>query len=150
LHWIDPLGRDVKIRIVRDTYTEKSITGTLTVTSDKILDTFTGYTLENTRGGYKGDKDPVSTGTYSAKIRHEHQPNRIELNDVPGYTEIQLHVGNEPKDVKGCFAVGKGRKTDWLEDTHPAMKKILEIIEKDATGNITVEIRRPWMGERGR
>jgi len=141
LNWIDPLGRDVKIKIVRDTLTKNSITGTITVTSNRIPDTFTGYTLENTRAGDNRDKDPIPTGTYSAYRRYRYpELDPIELENVPGFMNIQIHKGNRPGDVKGCFAVGTDRLKDWVSDSETALKKILKIVEKDITGRITVEI----------
>ena len=147
MNWIDPFGRDVKIKIVRDIFTKNSITGTITVTSDRIPDTFTGYTLENARAGLKGNKDPIPIGTYSAYRRYDHEPDRIELEHVPGFTYIQIHEGTEPGDVKGCFAVGMDRRSDRLKYSVTALKKILKIIEKDITGRITVEIIVRYMEE---
>jgi RHS repeat-associated protein len=147
VNWIDPFGRDVKIKIVRDIFTINSITGTITVTSDRIPDTFTGYTLENARAGLKGNKDPIPIGTYSAYRRYDHEPDRIELEHVPGFTYIQIHKGNRPKELKGCFAVGTDRLSDWVSFSDTALKKILKIIEKDITGRITVEITIRYMEE---
>ncbi|MBI3778933.1 MAG: RHS domain-containing protein, partial [Gammaproteobacteria bacterium] len=143
LRYIDPSGLDVTIKIVRDTYTDSSVTGTIDVTSDRVLGTFSGYTLENAYAGENGDKNPIPPGTYSAFVRRDHNPNRVELKNVPGFENVQIHVGNEPDDVEGCFAVGTKRSRDWVGPSTSAIKKILQIIQKDNTGNITVNVSGP-------
>jgi RHS repeat-associated protein len=140
LRYIDPTGLDVTIKIVRDTYTDSSVTGTIAVTSDRVSDAFSGFTLESAYAGENGDKNPIPPGTYSAFVRRDHNPNRIEIKNVPGFENIQIHVGNEPDDVEGCFAVGTRRSRDWVGPSTPAIKKILQIIQKDNTGNITVNV----------
>jgi RHS repeat-associated protein len=143
LRYIDPTGLDVTIKIIRDTYTDSSVTGTIAVTSDRVPDAFSGFTLESAYAGENGDKNPIPPGTYSAFVRRDHNPNRIELKNFPGFENIQIHVGNEPDDVEGCFAVGTKRSRDWVGPSTPAIKKILQIIQKDNTGNITVNVSGP-------
>lgn len=138
--YIDPDGRDVEIVIQRDTYTNKSVTGTISVTSSTNPDSkFSGFTLEAARAGSKGDKNPIREGSYDAKVRADHEPQRIELNDVNGYSNIQIHTGNNPGDVKGCFAVGLDRGTDNVTSSKEAMGKINSIVKADG-GKITVKV----------
>ena len=129
--YVDPDGRDVLIAIMRDTYTPLSITGTISVTSDRVQNSFYGVTLENTRAGDLGDKNPIQPGIYDSSVRTDHSPNRVELADSDGYTNIQIHIGNEPGDVKGCFAVGSGRSNDWVSDSANALNGVLGVIEAD-------------------
>jgi hypothetical protein len=39
-------------------------------------------------------------------------PNGIELKKVSRFGQVELHVGNKPKSVRGCFAVGTDRETE--------------------------------------
>jgi hypothetical protein len=137
---IDPLGLDVKIVISNRTYSETgySVEGTISVTSDKVDAVFTGYTMENAHAGLDGSKPPVPAGTYEAFVRKDHTPNRIELKGVTGYSNIQIHNGNFPKDFIGCFGVGTTKKTDFLGNTKFSLNQINGIIRQDGTGNITV------------
>ena len=142
LNFVDPLGLEVTITINRDKYTDKSVTGTITITSDVAgAGSYSGYTLETAAAGPKGDKDPIREGNYDAFTRTDHDPNRVELSDVPGYTNIQIHTGNTPNDVEGCFAVGKSRDTDRVNNSKDAMQEILKIIKNDGTGQIKVEVK---------
>jgi RHS repeat-associated protein len=137
-NWIDPHGLDVTITIDRTTYTPNSIIGTISVNSTVTNSTFSGYTMEN-RNPPNPDL-PVPPGTYAASMRTDHTPNRVELIDVPNASNIQIHVGNSPSDVVGCFAVGTSTSTDWVGGSTNAMNRINNIIAADGSGNITVII----------
>ena len=143
--YIDPDGRDVIIAITRDTYTKNSISGTIGVTSDRVQNSFSGYTLETTRGGNNHDTNPVQSGTYDSFIRTDHTPNRVELRDVPNRENIQIHNANQPSQLDGCFAVGSERRNDWVSDSVNSVNKILGVIEADqratfGQGKITTQV----------
>ena len=140
--FVDQDGQDVTIIINRETYTKNSVISTINVSSDKTNTTFDGYALENAHAGIKHNKPPIPPGTYDAFTRDDHTPNRVELEDVSGYENVQIHNGNTPKDVKGCFAVGSTCSTDRVGASKAAMGKINAIIKKDGTGNITVTVIR--------
>jgi hypothetical protein len=65
------------------------------------------------------------------------------LKKVPGFGQVQLHVGNKRKNVKGCFAVGTDRETDKVTESTAAMDALLDVVEKDKTGKITVQVIGP-------
>jgi len=51
----------------------------------------------------------IPTGSYSAKVRTDGSKGwRLELI-VPGRSNIQIHSGNIPSDVRGCILVGTRR-----------------------------------------
>jgi hypothetical protein len=101
----------------------------------------TPFFLEDIKAGDNRDKDPIPSGTYDGSLRTDHDPRRIELSNVTGYSNIQLHKGNTSLDVKGCFAVGKETETDKVKKSGDALNEILSIIDADATGNISIEIK---------
>ena len=138
VNWIDPSGLDVTITIDRTGYTPNSISGTIHVTSTAASATFSGHTLEN-RSPPNANL-PVPPGTYPASVRTDHTPNRVELIGVPNATNIQIHPGNKPKDVIGCFAVGTSASTDFVGNSVNAMNTINNIISLDGSGSITVTI----------
>ena len=140
----DPAGLRTVITIQRESSTERSISSKLTVQSDRVSDGFSGYAVEPMRGGVDESKDPVKAGTYEAFLRTDHNPNRVELRNVPGYTHIQIHVGNDPiEESDGCFLVGTSRATDWVSNSVSAMKQIIHIIKRDGTGQIEVRVIDP-------
>ena len=72
--------------------------------------------------------------------RRDHNPHRIELKNVPGLTEVQIHVGNTAANVIGCFAVGTTRSKDFVGGSATAMKSILDIVHRDGSKKISVSV----------
>jgi hypothetical protein len=140
--YVDPFGLDVTITISNRTYSlsGESVAGTISVVSDQTSLSFSGFTLENSHAGDDGSKPPVPGGTYGAFVRPDHDPNRIQRKNVPGYTTIQIHNGSYPRNFKGCFGAGSSPKPDFLGGTKNAMNQINQIIKADGTGRITVII----------
>jgi len=135
---IDPWGLEATIDINRSIYTPNSVIGTISVTSTVTNSTFSGYTLENANP--PNPNLPVPQGAYSAFVRTDHSPNRVELYGVPGASNIQIHVGNSRSDVIGCFAVGTSASKDWVGGSRSAMSQIINIISTEGTRSITVNI----------
>ncbi len=135
---VDPSGLDVTIAINRTTYTSNSIVGTINVTSTVTNKSFSGYTLEN--ASPPNANLPVPPGTYSAFVRTDYTPNRIQLNNVPNASGVQIHKGNTPSNVIGCFAAGSSASTDFVGGSANAMSNINNIISTDGTGNINVMV----------
>jgi len=138
--YLDVTGLKVTITILRDIITDTSIGGTISVNSSIVSDTFNGYTLEPIRA-----KGPVPTGWYDAFLRTDHDPWRIELSNVLGNNNIQIHNGNTAGQSTGCFLVGTFRLRDFVGDSVLAMRKILSIITKDCSGDIGVDVG--WRGD---
>lgn len=140
--YVDPSGLRVNITISNRSYsaTGRSIAGTIEVSSDRTSMSFSGFTMENSRAGPDGTKGPVPAGTYNATVRSDHKPHRLELHQVPGYSNIQIHNGNYPRNFKGCFGAGTSHSEDFLGNTLSAMQQINDIVNADATGEITVVI----------
>jgi RHS repeat-associated protein len=138
LRWIDSSGLDVTITINRTGSTSNSVYGTINVTSTVTNTTFSGHTIENTNPS--NPNLPVSPGTYSASMRTDHTPNRIELNGVPNASNVQIHNANYPSQLEGCFGVGTTASKDFVGNSVDAMNRINNIISSDGTGNITVVV----------
>jgi uncharacterized protein RhaS with RHS repeats len=140
LSYVDPDGTDVTIVIGSRTYSPSgdSVAGTISVTSDQTSLSFSGFTLENPNAGDDGSKPPIPAGTYGGFIRPDHEPNRIQLKNVPGYTNIQIHNGSYPRNFKGCFGAGTSPAPDFLGGTINAMHQILAIVKADGTGHIKI------------
>jgi hypothetical protein len=139
----DPTGLDVAINITRQGISASgdSISGVITATSTVTpLLPVQGLTLENTHAGDCGCKSPIPAGQYDAFIRHDHNPNRIELRGVAGYKNIQIHNGSYPRDFKGCFGVGNRAAADFLGGSRTTLNALLDLIKADGSGNITVTV----------
>jgi RHS repeat-associated protein len=149
---IDPLGLHVTISITRDSYGTTSVGGTLHAESDKTGNSVDGFTDErtfNTDPSTGVDKPMIDPGTYDASLRTDHTPARVELENVPDYTNVQIHTGNSTKDVIGCFAYGPSRAPiqgdpNALGYSSKASNELLqELIQQDGSGGITVIVVGP-------
>jgi hypothetical protein len=127
----------IAITITRTTYSPISIISHIRV-ADGAGDVFSGFTLEN--ADPPNASLPVPPGSYTAFIRTDHDPKRIELRNVPNADDVQIHVGNTVHDVIGCFAVGTASSTDAVGNSRDAMGKILEIVARDGSGDIRVNV----------
>jgi hypothetical protein len=133
--YVDPLGLAVIITIDNRTSNGVSVGGTFTVTSTTTGATLSGYTMENANPG--NPLGPIPAGTYNAFIRTDHSPNRIELQNVPGYSNIQIHNGNNVGNYNGCFGVGASYNSNinFLGSTVNTLNQIINIINQDSEAN---------------
>ena len=50
----------------------------------------------------------IPAGSYQTILRYDHADAwRLELTNVPGHSNIQIHIGNWPADTHGCILIGK-------------------------------------------
>lgn len=85
------------------------------------------YTLELPWQGNAPSISAIPDGTYEGVIRYDHTDQwRIELNDVPGRGNIQIHTGNKPDDTEGCILIGRDLTSDLcgLRDSKKAYKAL--------------------------
>lgn len=92
----------MKISIVRTSTNNNSITGELYVD-----DEFICYTLELPFQDNKSQISSIPTGKYGTILRYDHPDQwRIELTETDTRKNIQIHIGNFPKNTQGCILVG--------------------------------------------
>ncbi|WP_293381809.1 DUF5675 family protein [Phenylobacterium sp.] len=137
---IDPQGLEVTISVQRQGYSSSgnSVTDMLTASSDITQQSISLYAMENANAGNYRNKPPIPPGTYSAFIRRDHSPNRVELAGVPGYANVQIHSGNFPRDFKGCIGVGLSHAKDFLGSSQAGLQRLLDLIKADGSGKIRV------------
>jgi hypothetical protein len=85
-----------------------------------------GYTLERPWQGNIPLISSIPTGRYHGYVRKNTSDRwRIELSDVPGRTNVQLHVGNFVADGLGCVLIGANLTKDLctLTDSKAAFDK---------------------------
>ncbi len=91
-----------KVTIYREYPGNKCTSGYLAVNGQIIA-----YTLERPWADNNQNISSIPAGTYPATLRYDHADAwRIELQNVPGRTNVQIHIGNEPDQTKGCILVG--------------------------------------------
>jgi len=96
------------ISIERKLTTDNCILGYLTVNGTSIC-----HTMELPFRGNINDISSIPRGKYDASIRTDRKLGwRIELKNVPGRQNVQIHIGNYTADITGCTLVGKTVDTD--------------------------------------
>ena len=93
---------DFRITIYRQYPDSKCTSGYLAVNDEIVC-----YTLERPWKDNEQNISSIPAGTYKAILRYDHADHwRIELQDVPSRTNVQIHMGNEVDQSKGCILVG--------------------------------------------
>ena len=135
------------IQLIRESFTSKSTEGKLFCNGE-----FVCYTLEDKdRFLEEGINEKVygetaiPRGTYEVVLSRSNRFKKIlpEVLEVPGYTGVRIHSGNKPEDSEGCILVGlKNTKVDddWVGSSKLALEKLMNALEKDNSGIITLEI----------
>jgi hypothetical protein len=77
----------------------------------------------------------IPTGLYTCTFREktEHHENIYVVLDVPDRTDIEMHIGNFPKDTKGCILIGMNRDffpVHMVTNSEMALLKFNELMEK--------------------
>ena len=66
--------------------------------------------------------------TFSPKLRML----TPEAFDIPGRSDIRIHIGNKPSDSLGCVLVGEAcspeKIPDWIGDSRVAFEKLLTLL----------------------
>jgi hypothetical protein len=107
LAWVSAKGAQsaspsVSLIVRRQASNKRCTTGQLILNNAVV-----GYTLERPWENNLPLISQIPSGLYSAFVRSENGSRwRIELKDVPGRTNIQLHLGHSPANTIGCILVG--------------------------------------------
>ncbi len=92
----------MNIEIERRYETEKCIQGYLFVNSKAIA-----YTMELPWKDNEVNISAIPKGKYSGIIRYDKKDGwRIQLENVPDRTGVQIHIGNYTSEIQGCTLVG--------------------------------------------
>ena len=115
----------MKLKLIRDTHTDKSVTGRL-----YCEDEFICYTLENAWKDNERRVSCIPEGVYPLTSKEygryweKYKPLSIPiLEDVPNRSQILIHPGNFPKDTLGCILVGNKRDKDYVGSSRKTWKK---------------------------
>lgn len=114
------------LKLRRKDYESNYTRGELTIDDD--LQPFC-YTLEDkVREEKIKGVTAIPKGVYEVKFRKEVTPltaryrvkyedffsYHLELQDVPNYTGVYIHIGNKPEHTEGCLLVGYGKSDGTL------------------------------------
>lgn len=115
-----------QIVITRDTFTENSTAGIMTVDGKQVC-----FTLEPRTDRSLGKPYCIPAGLYTVQLLLSPRFQMItpHVMDVPGFTEIEIHPGNTPSDTEGCTLVGTDRGVDIVTSSRTAFADLMKLLE---------------------
>jgi hypothetical protein len=124
----------MRIVVQRDTFTAESTTGELSI--DGVLECFT---LEPRSDRSQGKPYCITPDTYPVEFLWSKRFRMItpHVQNVIGFTEIEIHPGNFPTDTEGCCLVGVTRGPDVVNSSRLAFATLMEKLTA-ATDAITI------------
>lgn len=89
----------------------------------------------------------IPEGTYEVKLTYSPRFKKIlpEILNVPNFSGIRIHKGNQSSKTEGCVLVGTwdGKKEDWISDSKIAFNKLMYLLQEatDKKEPITITIK---------
>lgn len=138
----------MKIKVVRETFTENSTIGSLYVN-----DVFFCYTLEDKdRGLMQTDsllaikakkiwgKTAIPKGTYGMIVNKSPKLQRLtpRILGIKGYDGVLIHRGNNANFSAGCILVGYKKSVDCIMESTKAEADLLTILQRESKHTIEI------------
>lgn len=126
---------DFQLTVERKLSTNKCTMGYLVADGKAIC-----YTLELPWKDNSNNISCIPTGTYKGILRYDKKDGwRIQLDNVPNRTGVQIHMGNYTTQIEGCVLVGTEAKVDncTVVNSAAAYAKLKEAFYGTATPNST-------------
>lgn len=78
---------------------------------------------------------------YSTRFVNEHE-GMLELQDVPNFSYIYIHIGNYAKDTEGCILVGKMAYKERVTSSTDTYFSLYEkVVDDAARGSLKIRIQ---------
>jgi hypothetical protein len=125
------------MKLIRDDQDSVRTLGAMFDGEERICETLELPWRDNQRG-----ISCIPEGTYECKLAFS--PSRkydvYWLQNVPGRQDVQIHIGNFTKDIRGCILLGRERGKDMVAHSKIAFDKFMARMEgKPFTLTITKE-----------
>ena len=110
----------MELRVERHWYSRKSTIGQLYV--DGVYECFTLEDVVRPAGVKIPGATAIPAGRYKVILDFStrFQRNMLHVLDVPNFTGIRIHCGNDAADTEGCLLVGQNRLTDEVTQSRDA------------------------------
>ena len=133
--------KGVNLLIIRDEFTDKSTIGKLFLNSEWLCDTLELPYRDNQRS-----ISCIPAGQYKVRLRTAKESSsrnylHLLVEDVKDRSYILVHIGNFPKDTRGCVLVGIGREQDLVKNSTLAMGLLMKEILNLGGTNINLIIK---------
>lgn len=111
------------MKLIRDDQNDVRTLGAMFDGDERICETLELPWRDNYRG-----VSCIPEGIYECKVGHS--PSRgypvYWLQDVPGRSDVQIHIGNFTKDIRGCILVGEERGVNQVVHSKRAFDAFME------------------------
>lgn len=117
----------MKIDVYRKSYGQNSTPGEMFIDNQREC-----FTLEPSKDHPFFEGHPcIPCGEYEIILTMSPHLGYVtpEALDVPGRTEIRIHVANYPKELKGCTAVGEAQREDMVLNSKLAFSKVMTLLK---------------------
>lgn len=127
----------MQLLVKRDADDTESVPGALYVDSQ-----WECWTLEPSRTNPVHEGHPcIPAGTYKAILTPSPHLGYVcpEILDVPGRSDIRLHIGNWAKDSLGCTLVGMNHGKDFVGESRMAFSRLMILLRGASEITITYQ-----------
>ena len=128
----------MKLKLIRKWFSDKSTIGELYVD-----DQWECFTLEDVVRETKiPNETAIPEGKYRVITTYSERFKRVLplLLDVPGFTGIRIHSGNDNSDTSGCILVGQTHGFDWIGQSRKAFDLLYAKIVTALKAGMEIEI----------
>ena len=138
---ISKVDNTTNLLIIRDEFTDKSTLGKLFLNGEMFCQTLELPYLDNQRS-----ISCIPEGEYKVRLRTAKESSsrdylHLLVQDVKGRSYILVHIGNFPRDTKGCILVGQSRQQDRVNNSRIAMDLLMKEILNLGGTNINLIIK---------
>jgi len=138
----------MKIKVVRNTFTENSTIGEM-----HINDKFFCYTLEDKDRGLDSTQSlltikakkvfgetAIPYGKYQLIVNKSPKFGRLlpRLQGIKGFDGVLIHRGNSAEHSHGCILVGYKKGTDCIMESTKAEADLITILQRESTHTIEI------------
>ena len=138
----------MKIKLVREVFTDKSTIGSLYVN-----DVFFCYTLEDKDRGLDQSQSlimiqakklfgitAIPYGNYPLIVNKSPKFGRLlpRLQGIKGFDGVLIHRGNSAEHSHGCILVGYKKGVDCIMESTKAEADLITILQKESTHTIEI------------
>ena len=121
----------MEILIQRTSYDNQCTQGTMSLNGAQFC-----YTLEPRQDQSQGKPYCIPAGRYQITLYTSPHFGFVVplLQNVPGFEDVEIHIGNSAADTHGCTLVAESQTTDWQSNSTVAFKALMQQLQSLPTG----------------
>ncbi len=116
----------MEIKIVRDTFTDKTTIGKMYIDGTFFCDTLEDKVRDKKIQG----QTAIPKGTYDTIIDYSNRfkKNMPHILDVPNFEGIRIHSGNTAENTDGCILLGQRSGKDFVGNSKNTFNAFMKLI----------------------